>query len=441
MKMITEAWSKAKKKLASALPKGQFVRSVTVLTGGTTLGQAIVVLASPILTRLYTPEDFGVLAVYSSILGVISVIASLRYELAIPLSEKDTDAANLLALSFLIVVFMSLLVGIGTWLLGNQVVRWTNAPALLPYLWLLPVGIFMLGTYNVFNYWAIRKQAFTQIACTKLNQGVGSVITQIVFGILKPGPLGLLTGRVVGQAAGITTLAMLVYKKDKEALKAVCPSQIRYMAACYRRFPLFSSTAALFNALGLQIPVILLSVFYGAQVVGQFALVQRVFGIPLSLIGTSVSQVYFSRASLQTRTDVQGLPNLFYTVAKRLALLGLIPTVIIVTVGPLLFVFIFGDQWWQAGVYARFMAIMFLSAFVATPLSYTFSVLERQDLSLIWNVSRLLLSTGGLYIAHLFRWNSTSAIISYSLGMLIGYVSLFLLSARAIQTHIDKKGR
>jgi len=429
------AW--VRRAVSSVLPRGRFARSVTVLAGGTALGQAIVVLTSPILTRLYTPEDFGVLAVYTSILGVVSVIASLRYELAIPLPEKDKDAANLLALSLGIVAFMGLLAGIGTWLLGAQIVRWANASALRPYLWLLPVGVVMVGTYGVLNYWAVRKQAFTQIARTKLNQGAGLAIAQIGLGLLKSGPLGLLIGRIVGQAAGITTLAMLAYKKDKKALEAISPSRVRYMVARYRRFPLFSSGAALINALGLQLPVLLLSGFYGAQVVGQFMLVQRVFGLPLTLLGTSVSQVYLSRAAQKARADVQGLQKLFYAVAKRMAVLGSIPTIILVGAGPSLFTLVFGVEWRQAGLYAQIMAFMFLCQFVFFPLSYSFSVMERQDLSLIWTVGRLLLSTGTIYLVYRLGGDAVYAIGAYSLGMAVAYLGFFPLFMYAIRHYLQ----
>ena len=409
-----------------------------MLAGGTALGQTITVLASPVLTRLYTPEDFGVLAVYSSILGILSVIASFRYELAIPLPEKDEDAAALVTLSLGIVMVMSLLTGLGVWLLGERIVLWTNSPNFQPYLWLLFIGVGMVGTYNVFNYWAVRKQAFTQIARTKFNQGVGLAVTQIGLGVLTSGPFGLLIGRIVGQAAGVTSL-LLLYKKEKHVRKAVCFRKMRNVAARYRRFPLFSSGAAILNALGLQIPMLLLSAFYGSQVVGQFGLVQRVFGIPLTLIGTSVSQVYLSRAAMEARTDAQRLKRLFGSVAKRLTFYGLLPVIILITAGPSLFALIFGEQWREAGIYARLMAIMFLGAFVTVPLSYTFSVLERQDLSIVWNASRLFLSAGSIYLAKRLNWEPTYAIAGYSLGMSIGYFSLFLLSAHAIRVRTKHK--
>ena len=405
-----------------------------MLAGGTALGQAIKVLASPILTRLYKPEDFGILGVYSSILGILSVIASLRYELAIPLPENDEDAANLLALSLGIVALISLLISLGIRFWGEQIVRWANAPALRSYLWLLPLGVGMIGIYHVFNYWAVRKGAFGRIARTKLNQGVSSVISQIGLGLLKLGPFGLLVGWIVGHAAGTGTLAVSALREDKEALSTISFNRIRYLALRYRKFPLFSSGAALLNALGLQIPGLLLSAFYGTEVVGQFALVQRVLGMPLTLIGTSVSQVYLGRAAAQARTNVQGLQRLFNSVAKRLTVLGALPTIALIIAGPSLFTLVFGKEWREAGIYAQLMAPAFLGGFVTVPLSYTFSVLERQDLSVVWNASRLLFSVGSIYLAYRLQLGPIHAIAIYSLGMSAGYFNLFLLSRYAIRS-------
>ena len=132
-------------KLKQLLPNNRFARSVSVLAGGTAAGQLIVIAASPILTRLYTPEDFGLLAVYAGILGILGVIANLRYQLAIPLPDSDEDAASIAALSLLVVVLITVLAAIAVWLFGAELVHLLNTPALETYLWLVPVGIFLVG--------------------------------------------------------------------------------------------------------------------------------------------------------------------------------------------------------------------------------------------------------------------------------------------------------
>ncbi|MEW6216689.1 MAG: oligosaccharide flippase family protein, partial [Candidatus Bipolaricaulota bacterium] len=252
------------------IPRGGFGRSVAVLAGGTALGQTVTILASPLLTRLYDPQDFGIAAVYTSLLSIFSVVASLRYELAIPLPEEEPTAANVLWFSLLMVGLTACVAGLGVWFLGGKLVHLVNSPGLRPFLWLLPLGMALVGTYQVFSYWAIRREAFPRLARTKVTQGVSSVAVQLLFGFAYAGPLGLLLGRVVGQAAGVGTLALLARRRDAEALRAWSWQRMRYVALRYRRFPMLSSGAALINALGLQVPVLLLSSLYGAQVVGHF---------------------------------------------------------------------------------------------------------------------------------------------------------------------------
>lgn len=369
-------WEWARKRAVHILPKGRFARGVTVLAGGAALGQAVTVLASPILTRLYGPDDFGVMAVYVSLLSIFSVIASLRYQLAIPLPEKDEEAANVLALSLGIVLLMSAFVGVGVWFFAEQIIGWVNAPALRPYLWLLPVGMGMVGTYKVFNYWAVRKQAFARIARTKINQGLGSVFTQIGLGLLKLGPIGLLVGQIVGQAAGTTTLATLAWKQDAKALKVVTPRGMCRMASRYRRFPLFSSWSGVLNTLSVQVPTLMLSFFFGSAITGLYALSHRVMSLPLQLIGQAIAQVFFPTAveahrkgSIATTTEA---------IFKRLVLIGIPALLLTGLAAPELFAVIFGKEWREAGIYAQWLTPWMFLVFVSSPLSMLPSVMEKQ---------------------------------------------------------------
>src|SRR5215210_587379 len=148
-------------------PGGAFARHVVTLASGTAIAQLLLVLATPALTRLYTPADYGTLAVYSSTLTVLLVLASLRYEAAIPLPEDEALAGSLLALTLAVLAGMVMLVSLLVWLVGDAFVTRANVPALGPYLWLLPVGLLGAGTYQTLSYWAIRRRAFGRIARTK----------------------------------------------------------------------------------------------------------------------------------------------------------------------------------------------------------------------------------------------------------------------------------
>jgi len=417
-----------KKNISARLTRGSFTWNVTVLAGGTALGQAISVLASPILTRLYTPDDFGVLAVYSSILGILSVVASWRYELAIPLPERDEEAVNLVALSLGIVVLMSCGVGIGMWFLGNQIVQWVNAPTLRSYLWLIPIGVLMVGSYQVFNYWAVRQQAFEAIAKTRFNQGLAATLAQIVGGFLQDGPMGLIVGQIVGQCAGLVTLARLVRSVGKAKLETIGWENLKRMAHRYRKFPCLSNFSGLINSAGLQIPTILLAALYGAQVAGWFALAQRVLGTPMSLVGQAIAHVYMGTGSRLVYKDVKALRSLFLKTAARLVLIGSIPLGILAIAGPGLFTRVFGSNWENAGRYVQILCMASLAQFVIVPLSQTVNILERQDWQLKWDIFRLLLVSLSIVLTSVAGGTHWQAILSYNVSLVITYGIMFLLN-------------
>lgn len=413
--------------LSRLLPRGKFARHVSILAGGAALGQLITILAAPLLTRLYTPEDFGVLAVYTSILSLITVVASLRYELAIPIPADDRTAASLLVLSFVITLGLSCIMGLLILLFSDEIHTWNTTSSLAPYAWLIPLGTMAVGTYKVLNYWTIRKRAFELIARTRLTQGIGNTSIQIAMGMAQQGPIGLLIGQLVGQAAGISTLGRLLWRRDKDAADAVTLSSVSSAAISYSRFPIYSTISGLLNTAGLQAPALILAATYGPQVAGWYALGQRVLGIPFNLIGASVAQVYLGEISTLANSNRSELHRLFMRTALRLLMIGAVPIATITIGGPWLFEKIFGAGWGQAGLYLQLLAIALMARFVVSPLTDTLNILERQNLQLIWDAFRLVLTSGVLLIAYRLDLPSAYAVGFYSIGMLTAYLILFII--------------
>ena len=428
-----------KEKAERILPRSRFMRNVAVLAGSSAFGQLINISVAPILSRLYTPGDYGLLAVYASILGLLLVVVSLRYEMAIPLPDDEVAAANLLALSLIIVIVISTLSGFAVWLLGEQVAKWTKTPSIVPYLWLLPIGLLGAGIYQTFSYWAIRGRAFTRLARTRISQSTGMAATQLGLGISHMGPLGLLVGDMVGRIGGSGTLAILTWRNDRETLKRISLSGMRSAGVRYKKFPLLSGSSTLLNSAGVQLPALVLASVYGLQVAGLFALGQRIIGTPFSLIGTSVSQVYVGEAARLATDNPHDLLKLFLTTARRLFFIGLIPITALAVGGPWLFVLIFGKAWLGAGQYIQLLALMIVAQFVVVPLSYTLDVLERLDWHFAWDIGRLVLVAGGLIATTAMGLSSHITIAVYSLTMLIAYIGLFLLSYLAIRNRYEEK--
>lgn len=410
-----------------------FNRNVILLTTGAATSQGITILAQPILTRLYTPTDFGVLQVYISVVSLLAVTLTLRYEYAIGLPEDDESAANVLVLSLLVMISMAGLYGAGLGLLSSPIIQWTNTPELRSYLWLIPVGLLGAGAYNVISYWTVRQKAFQHIVRTKFSQALWQAAIQIGFGIFHTGPLGLLLGDVAGRTAGSGSLTRLTWRQHQAAMRQVSLKGIRQAAIRYRRFPLITGISALLKGVGGQVPPLLIGALYGPQVLGWFALGQRLLVAPIALVGQAVSQVYLGEAPQLARRHAYGLRQLYIGTAKRLLLLGVGPTVVLTLGGPWLFSVIFGSVWRESGVYVQILSAAFLVQFVVSPLVQTLNILERQDLQLIADIGHPAITIGSLLIAGTFQLSPVAAMGLYSMATSATYVGLFMLTLWAIR--------
>jgi O-antigen/teichoic acid export membrane protein len=377
-------------------PKNSFARGVSALVGGTVGAQALMMLAAPLLTRLYTPEDFGLLAIYSGLLALFTVVASLRYELAIPLSESNTEAANIVALSLLVAVLMAAISALMVFVAGEKIAHSLGTPELSSYLWLLPLGVLLSGFCNVFNYWAVRTQHFGDISRTRIKQTLAILAIQL-FGY-KLGSIALLLGQAGGQGVGSLILARSALKS--KAFSSWSWSGVSVVLKRYKQFPKFSIWTGLFNTAGTQIPTILIANFFTSGAAGLFALANRVLLMPMNIFGGAIGSVFFSNAASAYRLGI--LNDLVVDTHEKLAKIAMPFTLVLALFSPLIFSFLFGDEWRVAGEMAQWMAPWLYLQFVSSPLSSVFAVLNSEHKTMLFQgallMSRLMsLVYGGLY--------------------------------------------
>lgn len=354
-------------------PRNSFVRSVFVLVGGTVGGQAILVLSAPFLTRLYSPQDFGLLAVFGSLLALVTVVASLRYEQAILLPESDEEAAALFVLSLLTMFLVIGVVAIPILLFRHEIAQMLNTPRIADALYLVVLGAIFAGTYAILKAWALRMKAFVPIAKTKFNQSI--IATGIQLGGASFGPIALLLGQIAGQGSGSLALYMRVLRSRRDAIRNVGMADIVRAARRYKAFPLFSTWGALFNTAGSQLPSIMLAALFSPAAAGIYILANRVLSMPMQLLGQSIAQVFYSGAVQANREGL--LAPMVANIHKRLAHIGMPPLLVLILAGPEIFGHVFGDAWTEAGVFARWMAPWLYLVFITSPLASVGLVLER----------------------------------------------------------------
>jgi O-antigen/teichoic acid export membrane protein len=412
---------------------GGFAGDALKLMSGTTAAQAIGILATPVLTRLYAPEAFGLVAVFGAVASLLGVIACLRYELAIPLPADDTDAAALLAAA----IAFALIVATATALLlagfGDSLLTLLNAPELIPLRGLLPLFVALTGIALACNYWNTRRRFFGRISLATLAGSAGMTAGKLGFG---------LTGRVTGGSLVLATvfgqLLTTLLLAGQTARSAAAPlragglslHRITAQIVRYRKFPLIDAGGALLNNASWQIPPLLFAAYFSPVVVGFYALAFRFIQLPMSLIGTALGQVFYPRIAA-ARSKGEPLGPLVLSFGQRLVALGLLPAALFGACGPDLFTIAFGARWTEAGGYAQLLSPWVFFWFVASPLSLVFNALERQGLLFGYHVLIFATRLAAIVIGARYE-NVRLALLLFSATGVLVYGALCITTLRLV---------
>jgi O-antigen/teichoic acid export membrane protein len=400
-----------------------FGKDVFLLVISTTIAQSLNFAVTPALTRIYSANALGHLQIYASLMAFVMVIIALRYELAVVLPQDNQVAANLAAVAFTAVLGMVGVLALGVYFITRHQLVWRAAEQLGVLLWLLPIGAFGAGVYQVFLYWGLRHNAYKDIAVSKFSQVGTQAAIQLGAGLLSHGALiGLVAGDACGRISGSYRIAKTILKHDRTLLWRVRPRTMWEAARRYRNFPLVLSWAGLINSAGLQVVVVVLSAYYGAGMVGLYAVTDRTLQVPSALVAQGMSQVYMSRAAQLRTSDPAGLQRLFSKIVTRSLLYGTSPVVLICAFAPSVFAFVFGEPWRTSGYYARILAPLYLLAFTHQCVGITLNTLERQTWQAAWDTLRLIAVTAVLVVGARAGLNFT-----YELSAFVGVSCLAYL--------------
>lgn len=382
--------------------RSSFFTSVLKLVSGTTLAQAITIVTAPIISRLFAPQAFGQLNIYTSIVAIITVVICLRYEFAIVLPDDDEDAANLVGLCLFISLGISIIIALFLIFFGRPLVNLLNAPNLYGFLWLIPMALMIQGLFSAMNYWNTRTKHFGRLSIARVSASLTTSALPIFLALMgKATAASLIFSYVAGTLAFAGVLGFQVLRENAALFyRSIQRSRILVNLKRYRKFPLIDSLGSFINNLSWQLPSLMLSYFFSETVVGYYSLSNRLILLPLTLLGGSIAQVFYQR-SAELRTSPANLSKSVELVFRRLVAIGLFPAIVIGIAGPQLFSIVFGSSWEEAGRYAQILSPWMFILFISSPLATLFATLERQELSLIVNAFILgsrfaALTVGGL---------------------------------------------
>jgi O-antigen/teichoic acid export membrane protein len=426
--------------LRKLLPKGRLMQGAFALSGVTLLAQAASALLSPVYARLYSPSDYGVVGVYGSFLTIFLTIGALCYEQGILIGRDDDEAKDIVFIASVVIIGASLLSVV---LLSFGLLQIGGAEQSLigPYLWFLPIGILLGGTYKVIQQWAMRQKAIKVIAESSAYQNAGAHVVMMGMGVLSPSPMGLILGGIVSVSAGIRTVAVrtLALQGFRERTRWKSYSRIWSTVKRYRRLPLIQAPSTLLNSLGLFLPAILMVSYYGTECGGWLNMAQRFMGLPMALIGGSISQIFFSEAADIARNNPSALKPFF----DRVVLKALKITIVIVLAGwtsPLTFPLVFGEKWREAGMFAAWISLYCSAGLMVSPVSSIPTLVGKLHGQLWLDGLRALLIVLAFYVPHILGKSAETAVISYSLVIMVMYLAYYLLYRHQV-SEVSSTGR
>lgn len=410
------------------LMSSEFNKNVLKLMTGSTIAQAIPIAISPILTRIYTPNDFGVLALFVAITSIFGSIANARYELAIVLPEKEEDSINLVALSVLIAFVLSTILFICILIFHAKIISLIGNADIGLWLYFIPVTVFFMGLFNALNYLNTRLKDFGLIAKVSVIKSITLSIVQLGLGFLKLGTLGLISGQVASHVFSNLRLARGTLK-NKALIAKIKLSKMLRLAKRYKDFPKFSMWATLINTISLQLNNFIITLLYSFTSLGYYSLVQKILGMPSSLIGTSIGQVFFQQAS-EERTRTGLAKNVFMSTTKKLFFISIVPFIVLFLISEELVTFVFGNSWAIAGTYMKILIPLFFIRFIVVPLSTITTVFEKQNIALVWQLLLFLSSMLVFFISYIFELKIINFLILYTIILSLNYLVLLLIVVR-----------
>jgi len=398
-------------------------KHVLTLASGTVVAQLIPVLISPLLTRLFTPEDFGIYMLYLSVVNFLIVVGTGRYELAVILPREEEDAVNVAGLTLLITLCVSVAVFFAAASFSEPIARLMGAPAIGKWLILVPVSLLLTGIFRVMNYWNTRRKKFRLLAGGRIAQSISAGGTNILTGLLGLGAGGLILGSLMGLGAVDTTLSFPDLRRFSRLRRQLSMKKIKAMARRYLDFPKINMFQALIDMLQTSGVVFVISSFFGGTILGLYALTLRVLKAPLTFIGTSIGQVFYQKAS-EIYNRGGNLKSYVKKTMIALAVVGILPFLILFVFSPYIFVLVFGKSWQESGHYAQILAPWLYINFIYSPLSQLPLLVDKQKQNFVvgffYNLLILI-----ILIASAVLFNS----IVLGFFLLSGVMSVYLLGA------------
>jgi O-antigen/teichoic acid export membrane protein len=381
----------------------EFLGHVATLMSGKAFAGLVAIVTMPVVARLFSPEHFGVAALFVSIVNMIASFATLSYASAVVLPDDDSEALLLTALAYRLLALASVLLFTVIVVLELSGMSWQTLELLGRWKWLLPAALLLVVAIRIQEYWLTREKAFRIVSVSLIAGNASTGISRIGLGLLGGSSVfGLIGGHMLGMCARILVQWSRCAGTLRSALRRIPASTLCHVGRRYADFPLYNMPAAVVHTLGQNLPVVLLGVMFSPAVAGLFAMARQLLDAPTRMVSESVRRVFLQKAASIHRQG-RSLKKAYFLSTGALALAGLPAVLILSTFGQPIATWFLGDRWFEAGRYMEIIAPWLFMLWVMAPCKATYIVLRRQR-QLLW-IEMILttLRVGVFGVAHIIE--------------------------------------
>jgi len=395
--------------------KSEFGQNVFKLITGTALAHVITFFVTPILTRMFSQQSIGELQIFISTVTTFGVVASLKFEMAIVLPKDDDEGNAIAVLSIFALFIFSMLLTILLAVFGKPILHFLNADALQPFLYFISLGVFLFGLWEALQYVLIRRKRFGILATNKIIQVAVTQLLAVFLGIFWQKTQILLFAQILGYGTAAAAILFL-----RPISLNVSFKRLFHLIRVYKKFPTINTAMVFLNVFSLQLPVFMLSSYFGPEIVALYAMANRLMNIPLFMVGRSVRQVYFQSASEAYHHGGEALLNVYKSTVKKIALFAFVPLFVVLVAGQPIAYYYLGTEYARAGLYMQILTFWMFFQFINSPISATFTIIDKQEFGFVLIVISLVVRFAMMYI---FRQSDISMLVALSVSAGLFYLS------------------
>ena len=407
----------------SRIKNSEFLKNVFTLVSATSIAQAIALAIYPVLSRIYTPAEHGLFALYMSIISISAIISTGKYELAVMIPKKETDGAGLAVLGIILSFLFSLVLLVFISVFYSKIPQWLGNENIKSWLFFIPLSTFLIGIFQCFSYWSNRKKNYKIIAGANLGQSLVNSTVKLSTSNAVSGGGGLIIGAIAGQFIGAVLFIRSAFQYSFKTFRQVKNKDLKRLAGEYRLFPKYNMVHYMTNNFSASLPIFAISSYFTADQVGFYSFGFMMINRPMNLLTASFTQV-FSQRIIESFNKGIAVSKEIKKFVLRLLLLAIIPFSLAAIFGPALFRIVFGENWSEAGIFMRILLPWLFVVFLSSPLSFLPDMISKQKKAMWIDIIKFILriialSIGvifnDIYLALIFFSAISFIMVSYSL--------------------------